>query len=157
MTAMLARFRALTGKLRADDRGVAFVEFGFVVPILALFVLAIADLSAGLSQRFTMQAAVNRSLERLLVSRPSAGANDSAVDYTYLRQEAATAASVPLTQVTTSQYILCDGVRAAASATSCPENQEQARYLTLTVNKNFTSSFYLGTVPLSVTGSMRLQ
>ena len=157
MIAVPLRLRGLCRRLRRDDRGVAFVEFGLVVPVLALFVLAIVDLSTGLAQRFTMQAAVNRSLERLLVSRPSAGANDSSVDYTFIRQEAATAAGVPLAQVTLTQYFLCNGVRAAASATSCPENQEQARYLSLTVNKNFTSSFYLGTVPLSVTGSMRLQ
>lgn len=154
---MPKRLLSFARTLRRDERGVAFVEFGFLVPIFALFVLAIADLGQGLSQRFTMQAAVNRSLERLLVSRPTAGANDSGVDYTFIRQEAATAANVPLSQVTLTQYILCDGVRAAASATACPQNQEQARYLSLTINKNFTSSFYLGTVPLSVTGSMRLQ
>ena len=154
---MLNRFRSIARRLRRDERGVAFVEFGLVVPVLALFVLAIADLGQGLSQRFTMQAAVNRSLERLLVSRPSAGANDSGVDYTYIRQEAATAAGVPLSSVTVTQFILCDGVRAAASATACTAPQEQARYLSLTINKDFTSGFYLGTVPLSATGSMRLQ
>jgi Flp pilus assembly protein TadG len=154
---MLSRLRSFYCRLRGDDRGVAFVEFGFLVPILSVLVIAVIDLSQGLSQRFTMQQAVNRSLERLLVSRPVAGANDSSVDYTYIRQEAATAAGVPLSQVTLSQYLLCNGTQAASSATACPQGQEQARYISLTVNKNFTGSFYLGTVPLSVTGSMRVQ
>ncbi len=161
---MLHRLRSRLGAIRSDDRGVAFVEFGFLVPIFALFVLGIIDLAQGVSHRFTMQQAVNRSLELLLVRSPTivvgaAGTTTpSDVDYTYIRQEAATAANVPIAQVTATRFILCNGVApASATATSCPVNQQLATYLRVSLTKPFTGRFYLGTVPLTVTGSMRLQ
>lgn len=165
MTLMLQRLRACLGTIRSDERGVAFVEFAFLVPIFALFVLGIIDLAQGVSHRFTMQQAVNRSLELLLVRAPTIvvrppgqGTTPSDVDYTYIRQEAATAANVPIAQVTATRFILCNGVApASATATTCPTNQQQATYLRVTLTKPFTGRFYLGTVPLTVTGSMRLQ
>lgn len=155
--AMLNQIHSRYRSLRRDERGVAFVEFGFLVPILGLLVVAIIDLSQGISQRFTMQQAVNRSLELMLVRAPSAGANDDDVDYTRVRQEAATAAGVPLSQVTVDRYLMCDSTRMASYTGVCPEGQETARYVKLTVNKPFTGSFYLGTVPLTASGSMRIQ
>ena len=149
---LISRFR----RLGADERGASLVEFAFFVPVLALFVLGIIDLSQGLAQRMSMQQAVNRGLELLLVNPPSAGANATAVDYTPIRQETATAAGVPLDQVRLDQFLLCDGTPAAAGAT-CTAGQDSARYVELVVNANFIGSFYVGTVPLTATGAMRIQ
>lgn len=157
MKRMLARLRCRCNELRSDTRGVAFVEFGLFVPILALMVTAIIDLSQGLSTRFTMQQAVNRSLELLLVRTPAAGANDTDVDYTFIRQEAATAAGVPLTQVALTRYLMCDNARMSSYTGVCADGEETARYVSLRVDKSFTGTFYLGTVALSATGSMRIQ
>jgi Flp pilus assembly protein TadG len=158
MSRMLARFRSGLGRIRRDERGVAFVEFGFLVPILALFVLGIIDIAMGVSHRFTMQQAVNRSLELLLVRPPTAADNQADVSYTDIRQEAATAAGVPIAQVTADRFVLCNGVAPTpATATTCPVGQQLATYLRVTVTKPYTGAFYLGIVPLSVSGSMRLQ
>jgi hypothetical protein len=133
------------------------VEFGLLAPVLALFVVAMIDLSQGFSERFTMQQAVNRSLELLLVNAPSAGANEDEVDYEGIRQEAATAADVPIEQVVLTPYMMCDSRVVTDFEAVCAEGEETARYISLTVNKNFTGNFYLGTVALVATGSMRIQ
>jgi Flp pilus assembly protein TadG len=144
-------------RLRRDERGVAFVEFAFLAPILAVFVLAISDLSRGIAQQMAMQSAVNRSLELLLVRAPTASATDTAIDYSTIRQEAATAAGVTLAQTTMSQYLMCDGTRAAAYDSTCTTGQDTARYVSITVNKNFVGNLYTGTIALSATASMRVQ
>ena len=61
--------RRLLSSLRHDERGVSAVEFAFLIPILATLILGIIDLSTALSQRFTLQQAVNRSLECGLLDR----------------------------------------------------------------------------------------
>lgn len=144
-------------RLRRDERGVAFVEFAFMAPILAVFVLAIADLSRGIAQQMAMQSAVNRSLELLLVRSPTASNTASSIDYSSIRQEAATAAGVPLTQTSMSQYLLCDGTRAASFESTCATGQDTARYISVTVNKNFVGNLYTGTVALTATASLRIQ
>jgi hypothetical protein len=149
---LISHFR----RLGADERGASLVEFAFFVPVLALFVLGIIDLSQGLAQRMSMQQAVNRGLELMLVQPPSAGANATAVDYTPIRQEAATAAGVPIDQVRLDEFLLCDGTLAAVGAT-CATGQDSARYVELVVNANFIGTFYVGTIPLSATGAMRIQ
>jgi Flp pilus assembly pilin Flp len=144
-------------RLGADERGVAVVEFGLLAPVLALFVVAMIDLSQGFAERFAMQQAVNRSLELLLVNAPSAGANEDEVDYEGIRQEAATAAGVPIEQVVLRPYMLCGSRVLDDHDAVCADDEETARYVSLTVNKNFTGTLYVGTVPLVATGSMRVQ
>ena len=157
MTMGVLNLRSRWRRFGGDERGVALVEFAFIVPILALFVMAIVDLSQGFAQRMTMQQAVNRGLELLLVHPPTAEDDDSAVDYSGIRQEVATAAGVPVSQVTLTEFLMCDGTRAGASATTCATGEDAARYIQLTVNQNFTGKFYVDSMTLTATGSMRIQ
>jgi Flp pilus assembly protein TadG len=144
-------------RLARDQRGTSVIEMGLAAPVLAVLLMGMIDLGRGLSERFTIQQAVNRSLEMIQAKRPQAGADDSQVDYTFLKTEAATAAGVPASQVTLTQWLECNGTRKTNYDDSCADSEDTARYLQLQINKNFVGSLYLGTVPMTAKGVLRTQ
>jgi Flp pilus assembly protein TadG len=73
------------------------LEFGLFFPFLALMLLGTIDLARGLAVKFGLDQATQRTIElATLGNRPLA-------DYSFLRAEAATAAGVPVAQVTLDQ------------------------------------------------------
>jgi Flp pilus assembly protein TadG len=143
--------------LRRDERGVSVIEMGFLAPLLALFAIGIIDLGRGLSERFSLQQAVNRSLE-LVQARPGrGGAEATDVDYSYVRTEAATAAGVPESQVTLTRWRECNGETASTYTGTCGVGEDQARYLRVRIEKNFVGEFYFNTIPMAASGALRIQ
>ena len=143
------RLRSIAG----DERGASLVEFGFLAPVLALLVMGIIDLSKALSDRFTLQQAVNRSLE-LLQARPVVADASGEVDYGFVEEEAMSAAGVPEDQVDVTDWQECNGV---ASTSACAEGQDSARYLRVRITKNFQGQFFLGATPMAASGTLRIQ
>lgn len=154
---MMRPFLQARRPLLADERGVSMIEFGFMAPLLALLVAGIVDLSMGLSHRFSLQQALNRSLEMVQANRPDMGSEESAPDYEYLRQEAATAAGVSLDKVTMNRWLECNGVKQPQFTGTCAQDQELARYVELQVVKNFEGKMYVKTVPVTATAAVRVQ
>ncbi|MDQ4086689.1 MAG: pilus assembly protein [Pseudomonadota bacterium] len=144
-------------RLRADERGVSVVELGLIAPVLALFIAGMIDLSQGLAQRFAMQQAVNRSLELLMANPPEAAADEDDVDYTFVTEEAAAAADVPTTAVTLVRWLQCDGVEAASYDETCDPGQDTARYISLSVEKEFNGAFFIDSMTMTATGVVRIQ
>ena len=140
-----------------DERGVTFVEFGFLAPILAVLVAGIVDLSMGMSHRFSLQQAVNRSLEAVQANRPQMNSEANDVDYTYLATETATAAGVPVSKVTLTKWRECNGVKQSTYTGFCPDGVELARYVQVSVTKDFTGRMYVKTVPVVATAAVRVQ
>ena len=143
------RLRSLAG----DERGTSLVEFGFLAPILALLVMGVIDLSRALSERFTLQQAVNRSLE-LLQARPVVANADGEVDYGFVEEEAMSASGASEDQVEVTDWRECNGVE---TTESCEEGEDSARYLRVRIEKNFQGEFFLGTTPMSASGTLRIQ
>jgi Flp pilus assembly protein TadG len=153
--------RRLLLSLARDERGVSAVEFAFLIPVLATLILGIIDLSTGLQHRFTLQQAVTRSLEVVQANRVAANSTGTP-DYDFLRQEVATAANVPIGNVTLNRFRECNGVRAtnfiAATLTEeCASDADTARYLELTVTRNFSGKLYLKPIVLTAKSSVRIQ
>jgi Flp pilus assembly protein TadG len=148
--------RRLLFSLGRDERGVSAVEFGFLIPILATLILGIIDLSSGLQHRFTLQQAVTRSLEIVQANRVAANSS-GAPDYSFLRQEVATAANVPLANVTLRQFRECNGAPATPYDGNCADDTDTARYLELTATRNFSGKLYLKPIVLTATSSVRVQ
>jgi Flp pilus assembly protein TadG len=147
--------------LRRDEQGVSAVEFAFLVPILATLILGIIDLSTGFQHRFTLQQAVTRSLEIVQANRVAANSAGTP-DYTFLKQEVATAANVPLGNVTLNQFRECNGARAtnfiaASTAEECATDADTARYLELIVTKDFRGKMYLKPIVLRASSTVRVQ
>ncbi len=142
--------------LARDERGTSLIEFGFLVPFLAVLTMGIIDLSRGLAERFAIQQAVARGLE-LVESRSATGAaNATDVDYNFALVEAQTAAGTGAT-VTMTRWLECDGVESGAATGTCPDGQASARYLRLRIAKNFQGDFYFATIPMTATGAVRTQ
>lgn len=155
---MMTRIRRFMKTLAVDARGTSLVEFAATAPVFALLVVGIGDISRGFSDRLALQQAANRTLELAHLGTPDP-------DYSYLIQEAATAAGVPETQVRLRQWLECDGTRKAFDGT-CEENEQIARYITLTINSTFSPAFGSigypgalpdGRVPLVAEASLRVQ
>ena len=143
--------------LARDERGTSLIEFGFLAPFLALLTMGIIDLSRGLSERFTLQQAVNRSLE-LVQARPAvAGADETDVNYDFVIAEAVRAAGVEEDQVELSRWRECDGVEEDDYEGTCADGEDSARYLRIRIDKDFEGEFYFDTIPMSATGALRIQ
>ena len=154
---MIARLASLRRRLARDESGTSLVEFGFFAPFLALLVGGAIDLSMGLSDRFTLQQAVNRSLEMLQARHAVADADDADVDYSYLEAEAAAAAGVPVEQVSVTRWLECDGVEEEDYSAVCADGEDTARYLELRIDSTFEGQFFLGTTAVVATGAVRIQ
>jgi Flp pilus assembly protein TadG len=148
--------RRLLPALARDERGTSLIEFGFLVPFLAVLAMGMIDLSRGLAERFALQQAVNRGVE-LVQSRPAvAGATATDLDYNFALVEARAAAGTGAT-VTMTRWLECNGVDKGAATGSCADGQDTARYLRLRIVKNFQGEFYFSTIRMSATGAVRTQ
>lgn len=153
-----ARIARFSGGLGRDQRGVSMIEFGIIAPFLALLVGGMVDLSMGLSQRFSMQQALNRSLEMVQANRPHADADESQVDYSFLVREVASAAGVSENKVTLTRWLECNGARQASYDGTCAETADAARYIELRVVKDFTGRMFVKTtVPITAAAAVRIQ
>jgi Flp pilus assembly protein TadG len=140
-----------------DDRGVSAIEFAMIAPVLAVLLLGIIDLSSALSQRFTLQQAVDRSLEIIQANRVAVGAQGGSPDYSFLKAEVATAAKVPEANVTLTQWLECKGVKQGSYTGACADYVDTARYLELQVTKPYKGKMYLRSTNLIATQSVRVQ
>jgi Flp pilus assembly protein TadG len=147
--------------LDADERGVTLVEFGLFFPILALLLLGTIDLGRGLATKFGLEQAAQRTIELATL-----GSTTTRTDYTFLKAEAATAAGVPVAQVTLDQWLECTPAgggtptRAATFNSTCAAGQQSARYVKITIYKDYTPNFasipYIGSIATNPNGTMRL-
>ena len=143
--------------LAGDERGTSLIEFGFLAPFLAFLTMGVIDISRGLAERFTLQQAVNRSLE-LVQARPAVAGEDSTdVDYSFVKTEAASAAGVPETQVALTRWLECDGTVQPQVTGTCEDGQDTARYLRVRIVKDFQGQFYFETIPMAASGALRTQ
>ena len=147
----------LLRRLARDRRGASLTELALATPLLVLFLTGMIDLGQGLSERFTMQQAVNRSLELLQAGPLEADADAEDVDYSMLVTEAANAADVPRESVILTRWRECNNVRQNDYGGSCDMGEETARYLQLRIDKSFEGTFFLDGYPMSASASLRIQ
>ena len=129
------RLRSSVRGLRRDESGVSMLEFGLFFPILALLVLGTIDMAKGLGVKFALEQATQRTAEM------AAMAGRAQADYTYLGTEAMAAAGVPLANVTIDQWLECNNARQPLFNGFCPAGQQSARYVNITIFKDYTPMF----------------
>lgn len=148
---------SLTKRLRnclKEERGVSAIEFALLIPILSTLILGIIDFSTGLSQRFSLQQAVNRSLEMVQANRVPVGSSGTP-NYDFLKAEVTSV--VPSASVTLEKWLECSGARQGDFDGSCQQNQDTARYLQLRATRVFRGKLYLKPVTLVATSAVRVQ
>ena len=126
------------GALLRSECGVGAVELALVAPVLAFLIMGITDVAQGFSQKFSLEQAAYRALER-------AGSGSVKSDYSYLRTEAATAAGVPESAVTVETWLECDSVKQPAFDGQCTaEGAMVSRYVRVSVASTFRPNFNYG-------------
>ncbi len=148
-------------RLFRSQKGAAAVEFGLVVPVLAMLILGATDLALAVSAKLRLQQAAARSIEMINV----AGLNSTALDA--LPSEAASAAGVDVANVGLEKWLECNAVRQSDFDGTCANGEQTARYVALTINGTYAPLFSIGfkalglatngTVPITGKASVRLQ
>ena len=154
--------RGRLSRLGRDERGVSLIELALIAPVLVFLIMGLTDLARGLAERLSLEQSASRALEKA-----SVGSVQS--DYSTLGSEAAAAAGTGAT-ATVDQWLECNGVRQPAFDGACANGEMTARYVKVTVNRDFTPSFrYInsawkflrtnanGTIPLSGSAAVRVQ
>lgn len=153
---MGSRFHFLR-KLRADTRGVSVIELGLCLPILAVSLLGLIDVSGCYSAQMSLQQAAARSLERVQVGGSNA-------DFAYVKAEAAAAAQVSPTQVQVTTWLECDNIKQPATVRFCNGTQVAGKYVQVAITSSFDPYFPYspvgqrgadGKVALTATSSVR--
>lgn len=121
--------------LAADERGTSLIEMALATPILAALLTGMVDLSLAYSEKLQLEQAAQRAIERVMNRQVSS------TSYNTLKTEAASQADVPEDNVTVEFWLECNGTPQADYDSSCSLGEIQARYLTVTVEKDFMPVF----------------
>ena len=89
--------------LSREERGSATIEFAIVAPMLAIMITGVVDLSMAYSRKLEIEQGAQRAIEKVMQTTTT-----DTVDAT-LQSEAASAARVPLANVTVKYMKDCNG------------------------------------------------
>ena len=123
--------RRFLKRLRRDDRGAAVIELALVAPILATMTVGVIDLSTAFSRKLALEQAAQRGVEKVMQTTGELKVEDT------MANEAATAAGVPVSQVTVTFTMSCAGVSADPN-TECADDSTEVRYTELSIWDTFT-------------------
>jgi Flp pilus assembly protein TadG len=130
-------------RIARDERGASVVELALVAPFLAALVIGMVDISRGYSHKVQLEQAAQRSVEKAMQGKKNTTL------FGTLQAEAMTAASVPASNVEVKYWLECNGVsqyQSKATMTAdyekvCPSGQQYARYVEVTITKNYAPMF----------------
>jgi len=122
-------------ELVRNEQGASIIEMAMLAPILLTLLIGMVDISRAYSARLQLEQAAHRSIEKVMQYQ----ANSST--YSTLYAEAATAAGVTVAEVTVDYWLECNGARQADYNSSCPSGQTYARYISVSIDKNFSPMF----------------
>ena len=136
------------------QRGVAAIEFGLTLPILLAMTLGVYDASQLIARRIDYQQALTEAAG-LAIAQPA-----QAIKYDYMKSMIASAASLPVSAVSVTSEMRCDGV--VVTGLMCPENgDERALYVRMSISATYvpTWSFFAAgrSLPISITRVVRVQ
>lgn len=119
----------------SNQQGTSVVELAIVAPVLAGLLVGMVDISNAYSTKLNAEQAAQSAIEK--VFQKSA---DTTVTNT-LVTEAARLASVDQSNVTTDEWVECDGTRQDNYTDSCTAGEDEARYLSVSVRATYTPMF----------------
>lgn len=120
--------------LLRDERGTSMIELSFVLPIFAIMLVGVVDISRAYSQKLQMEQAAQRAIERVQRN------GYKTADEETIESEAAAGAGVSASNVTLDAWLECSGTKTSFTG-SCSAGQSIARYVTVEVKKNYTPFF----------------
>jgi hypothetical protein len=121
--------------LARDERGTSLIEMAMVAPVFATLLVGMVDISRAYSAKLQLEQAAQRSIEK--VQQYQATSSTYATLYT----EAATAAGVPVTDVSVDYWLECNGARVGNYNSTCTGGQAYSRYISVSIDKDFRPMF----------------
>lgn len=127
--------------LARDERGASVIEMAMVTPLLGSLLIGMVDISRAYSAKLMLEQSAYRAIEKVQQYQTT----DST--YNTLKSEAVSAAqaagftNVSDSDVTIDYWLECNGTRQADYATSCPDGQTYARWVTIDIAASFTPMF----------------
>jgi Flp pilus assembly protein TadG len=149
--------RRFLGRARADRSGTAAVEFGLVVPVLALMVVAVSDIGLGIARKMQVENAVQLGTAYAVVRGFDASAISTIVTGT--TSDASISASPP-------PALACgcatgSSISAAACGSTCPGGAMAGTYVSVSAQATYNTTLNYGVVPstytLTAQSTVRLQ
>ncbi|MCW3798647.1 pilus assembly protein [Sphingomonas sp. BN140010] len=133
----------MLARLKGDQRGTAVMELGLAIPIVFVLLLGLIDIARGYSIKLQLEQVAQRAIEKVMNGQ----ADRSTI--AAIKTEAATAADVPETSVTTSAWLECRTGTGTPTFYYYPNEQDQMcgsgqtyrRYLRVSINKTFSPIF----------------
>ena len=104
---------AFLRRVMRDDRGTSLIEAGLVVPVLVLVILIGVEIAMGFQKQLTVQQAADRGANFALT------AGMTTATASLIQTEAATAASIPTSQVTVTRWLECNGTVQGSFTGTC--------------------------------------
>src|SRR5436190_301885 len=133
---MMERLKSLA----VDERGNSFVEMAFIVPILTTLFFGMVDISRAVSTDLQLEQATQHTIERI----QAIGTQYKTTSNSTYQADAAAAAGVNASDVTVSSWLECsnDSVKLNYNTGTCSSGTAPyARYVTVSIQKNFTPIF----------------
>ena len=139
--------RSLFHRIGRREDGTALLELGLAIPIVFILLLGMIDFARGFSIKLQLEQVAQRSVEKVM---------NGQADRTQLaaiKAEAAAAAGVDLSAVTTSAWLECSAASGTGTPTyynfptdddqPCANGLTSRRYLRVNINKSFSTLFDL--------------
>ena len=122
-------------RLARDEKGTSVIEMALATPVLAALLMGMVDLSSAYSEKLQLEQAAQRAIEKVMNNQTGS------TSYNTLKAEAVDAAGVEEDDVTIDFWLECNGTRQTDYDSSCSTGQVYARFLSVTVQKDFLPSF----------------
>lgn len=136
-------FRAFVVRSAENSSGAAAIEFGVVVPMLALMVTAVIDLGLGIYSKMQLEDAAQAGVEWAIRNGFDASAISTAV--TNATNSSKITASPPPVQ-----YCGCassSSITSATCGTTCPDGAQAGTYVTVSAQATYNTTLNYPMVP----------
>lgn len=129
--AMPRKLASFLGRLAHDRRGTSVVETALIAPVILMLLAGVSDFAMGFSLKLRTQQAAVRTIEYATT------AGLERVSFSDLRNEAASAAKVPLAQVEVVRWLECNGTTQPLFDGGCESGQEIGRYVAVRISNSY--------------------
>ncbi|WP_225716029.1 TadE/TadG family type IV pilus assembly protein [Bradyrhizobium semiaridum] len=143
--------RRILARFRKDRRGAAAIEFGVLVPLLALMAVSVVDLGLAIYRKMQVESAAQAGVEYAIAHGFDANAISAAV------VNATNATTITATPAPT-KYCGCassSGVISATCGATCPGGRLAGTYTTVSAQANYWTIINYQVVPASYAFSMQ--
>jgi len=143
------------------EEGTAVLELGLAIPVVFVILLGMIDIARGFSMKLQLEQVAQRSVEKVM---------NGQADRTQLaaiKTEAAAAAGVDASNVTTNAWLECSPANGSAAPTyynyptdddqPCANGLVSRRYLRVTITKSFAPMFNFSWLGVDANGNYNLK